>query len=158
MTDSNGDVDGLSPDQLSGQLQNAIAMRSSVEQVFWASFGMFWATNALFVIALVSAQPANRMALAIVPLLGVAQTAVWAIIQKRMLAHLARTEVLMERIEEGLVFGPKFAISLRIAEEDYKSFINKGFSTRVAVQTSIIGVGCVWLAVMGGLIFSAYAK
>lgn len=156
-------VDNLEAAALWGQLQNAISTRLGIEQVFWSSFGMFWATNAILIVALFSVLPIEEsqgsirsiLAPLIISLVGLIQVAVWAIIQDRVLAHLERTEALMVRIEKSLQLGPKYAVSLQLSDPDFKKFIDKGLSTRIAVKITIVVIAAIWITVMAAMAIAA---
>jgi hypothetical protein len=140
----------ISRSELWNQLQNALSSRSSVDQVYWTSYSIFWATNAVLLVALFSTGKlsTNTWVMIVISTVGLVQLYTWKTIQNRVLGHLERAEALILRIEEDLGLGERHALSVRLSKSDYREFIDKGRSSRFAVKASILFIGISW-----GLLF-----
>jgi len=136
----------LSRPELWNQLQNALSSRSGIDQVYWSSYGLFWAANAVLLVALFSTGdfPVDPLVPIVISIAGLFQFLAWRTIHDRVLWHLNRVEALMERIEEDIGLGERHALSVRLSESDYREFFAKGPSARRAVKVSIHLVGISW--------------
>jgi hypothetical protein len=117
-----------------GQLANAIAMRSSEDQVLWIIFGTFWAANLILLVAIFQTGdiPSNSLIGLLVAFIGILLSRVWHVIQNRALGHVERHEELMKRLESNLILESesRFAVSARINVADYDKYLPKGSSAR----------------------------
>jgi hypothetical protein len=131
------------------QLGNAIQLRSAQDTVLWSIFGVFWAANAILLVALFpkGGLPAYPIG-AIISVVGFLLGIVWYKIQGRALGHVTRYERLMKRLEEELGFDSeeqrKYAISAEINKEDYRDCLDKGVSARVLMPKCAKGACLFW--------------
>jgi len=118
----------LSTDDLWRQLQNAISLRSTQDQILWQIFGVFWASNAVLLVALVATGhlPGDPVVGLIVAGAGTALCVAWNLIQRRALGHLGRDEKLMAKYERALHVDPAFAVSWDVNREAYDTYVSNG--------------------------------
>lgn len=128
--------------ELWAQLGNAIELRSAQDQVVWAIFGIFWAANALLLVALFNngSTPHDPLAGRVVGAVGIALSVVWFLIQRRALGHLVRHEKLMAKIEVALGISPDFAVSADVNRAAFKEYVRPGPRARhVMPACSVLG-------------------
>jgi hypothetical protein len=96
-----------SPDQLWNQLGNAVALVAKQDQIVWTIFGVFWAANAVLLVALFTtgALPKRPVGL-VVSIVGLALSLVWLAIQHRAVAWLKYYEVVVGELEEKHLHVP----------------------------------------------------
>lgn len=61
----------------------------------------------------------------------------------------------MVRIEKSLQLGPKYALSLQLSDPDFKKFVDKGLSTRIAVKITIAVTAAIWITLMAAMAIAA---
>ena len=135
------------------QLQNAINLRSSQDQVLWSIFGVFWAANAILLVALFATGkfPSNPIVIPLIACLGIALCYVWYAIQKRALGHIVRHEELMRRVEKKLDFDPYVAASGKVNPDNTNKYLKRGPSARnVMPMCSKAGI---WLWAIALILF-----
>ena len=121
----------LSTDALWRQLDNAIRMRSAQDQVLWSIFGVFWAANAILLVALFSDGIYPRYVVGtVISGVGFMMSLVWHLIQRRALGHVMRHEALIETIEIQLKIPTEFANSGKVNYKDYQYFLGHGVPAR----------------------------
>ena len=139
----------LTREELWRQLENAIALRSTQDQILWTLFGIFWASNAVLLVALFTTgklpDPAVGLVVAVV---GVALCTAWALIRRRALGHLVRDEKLMDKIERALNIDPTFAVGRDVNHDAYRQYVGRGPSAR-RVMTACTVLGPLLWAVFG---------
>ena len=97
------------------QLGNAIHLRSAQDQVIWSIFGVFWAANAILLVALFSSEAYPRYVVGtIISVVGFFLSLAWHGIQCRALRYIRRHETLRDRIERQLSIPTELATSVRI--------------------------------------------
>ena len=138
---------GLTRQEEWSQLANAIAMRSSEDQVLWSIFGTFWAANAILLVALFTTgkPPEDANVGLVVSVVGVLISFVWNTIQKRALGHLKKHEALICRMEKELDFERRFSISTEINTTDYETFLDKGIRARQIMPACSAAGIALWL-------------
>ena len=137
--------------ELWSQLQNAATLRASEDQVLWNIFGIFWAANALLLVALFTSgkPPSAPLVGIVISAVGLSLSFVWYFIQRRSLGHIRRHERLMERIERELRLPPPFAISADVNREDYDLFLRSGPRARMLMPAcSLVGL-LLWAITLG---------
>jgi hypothetical protein len=73
-----GDFPAPSPDQLWNQLSNAVALVAKQDQIVWAVFGVFWAANAVLLVALFTTGKLPEQSVGIIVSgVGLALSVVW---------------------------------------------------------------------------------
>lgn len=134
----------MNRDDLWQQLNHAISLRSAEDQVIWTIFGVFWAANALLLVALFQngkiPMPSIGMVISGV---GALLSFVWYQIQRRALGYLYMFEGIVERLERKLEIPAEFATSGKINQEDYKKLI-KGIRTRWLMTTCSLVAAILW--------------
>ncbi|MGP8069953.1 MAG: hypothetical protein ACLP5V_08690 [Candidatus Bathyarchaeia archaeon] len=83
------------------QLQNAVAVRSSQDQVNWSIFGIFWAANALLLVAIFTSNA--RYVVSVVSTIGIITSIVWLMLMYRSIGHITIYEDVMKEIENKLL-------------------------------------------------------
>ena len=92
-----------SPDKLWTQLGHAVALAAKQDQIVWTVFGVFWAANAVLLVALfTTGDLPKRPAGLIVSIVGLAISVVWAAIQIRAIAWLNFYDEVMKKLEDLL--------------------------------------------------------
>jgi len=104
------------------QLENAIKLRSAQDQVLWSIFGVFWAANAILLVALFPEGhcPTHYVGL-IISLVGLFLAIVWYKIQNRALGHIYKYEGLMKELEELLEIPALYRVSGGITQKGIRA-------------------------------------
>jgi len=133
--------------ELWSQLENAINLRSSEDQVLWSIFGTFWAANAILLIALFTTGdlPSNPTVGVVIASVGTALSLIWHGIQSRALGHVKRHEELMKTLEEELQIPPCFAVSAEINRSSYDQYLRRGFRARTLMPLCSLGGAVLWI-------------
>src|ERR1700689_3164364 len=100
------------------QLSSTIAARSAEDQNLWRSLAIFWAANAVLLVALFKngTWPTDRSVVLVLGLFGLVMAVLWYIVQSRILQHLAAVEEVMSRLEALLKLDqitPGIALSFK---------------------------------------------
>ncbi len=142
--------ENLSKDAMWRQLQNAIQMAIAANQSLWNISSIFWAANALLIVALLPKGKPEPEADFYISLVGVFTSVVWVIGESRAVGHLRRYEKLVERLE-GLLMGsqPEYATSAEINKLDYCKYLGKGPKQRGAFVYFRIGAIVFWTLFLG---------
>src|SRR3989442_6290509 len=86
------------------RLENAISLRSSQDQVLWTIYGLFSATNSLFLVALFQTGTFPKAAVGVVvSIVGLPVSIAWLLIQRRALAHIANYDDIIRKIDPELL-------------------------------------------------------
>ena len=94
---------GPNPDR-EHRLGNAISLRSSQDQVLWTIYGLFSATNSLFLVALFRTGTFPKASVGVVvSIVGLPVSIAWLLIQRRALAHIANYDGIIREIDPGLL-------------------------------------------------------
>ncbi|MFI5259162.1 MAG: hypothetical protein ACHQ01_06075 [Candidatus Limnocylindrales bacterium] len=138
----------LTRDELWKQLENAIALRSSEDQVLWTLFSIFWASNAILLVALFTTGtlPKDPTVGVIVAIVGLVLCLAWALLQRRGLRHLIRFEKLMEKVEQLLGIDASLAVSAEINRADYDLYVGRGPRARQVMQACPLAGALLWAA------------
>lgn len=143
----------LNRDELLQQLGNAIHLRSAQDQVLWSIFGVFWAANAILLVALFPQGHFPTYPIGfIISVVGMLFSLVWYKIQGRALGHIDRHENLMEILEKKLVeldMPQEYAVSAKINKDNKCSF--KSIPARKLMPICSQVVAILWA--IGALIF-----
>lgn len=132
-------------DDLWRQLNNAIHLRSAQDQVLWSIFGVFWAANAILLVALFQNGQIPASAIGIViSVVGALLSLVWHQIQGRALGNVFKHEALIERLELRLEIPENLATSGNINKEDYNRFLGRGIRARQLMPICSIIAAIVW--------------
>ena len=106
------------------QLNNAVTLVAKQDQIVWTVFGVFWAANAVLLVALfTTGNLPGRPAGIIVSGVGVALSAVWWLIQRRAIGYLDFYGNVMRRLEE------------RLLDENHEIALSGGLNSSVFGQT-----------------------
>ncbi len=128
----------LSRSEMWQQLANAIALRSSQDQVLWIIFGTFWAANLLLFNALIIDGKFTSESIVgiFVSIVGIIISRLWNIIQNRGIGHIERHERIIYLIESNLFTKDEiiFANSPDLNKCDFKQYLPKGKSARYLMK------------------------
>lgn len=96
-----GDRTHVLRDDLWNQLGNVVALVAKQDQIVWAVFGVFWAANAVLLVALFTTGdlPKRPVGL-VVSIFGLALSLLWLAIQHRAMAWLKFYEKVVRKLEE----------------------------------------------------------
>ena len=133
------------------QLQNAIKMRSSEDQILWIIFGIFWAVNAVLLVALFrdGGLPDDSGVGVVVSLVGIFMSVTWCLIQFRTLGRVKKYEALMEKLEQTLNFPSEYAISGKINKDAFDKYLGKWPKVRhVMLWCSFVSIAA-WIFGLG---------
>ncbi len=148
---ANKEPDEISESAAWKQLSNAVALGAKQDQIVWTVFGVFWAANAVLLVALFATGdlPERRVGI-IASAFGIALSAVWWRVERRAIEYLGAYEEVIRRLERRLLGEPsQFALSRGLNEELFEKKV-QGSSVRPLVEgVCIVFIG-VWL---GALIF-----
>ncbi len=85
---------------LSQQLSNAVTMAAKQDQITWTIFGVFWAANAVLLVALFPDGNLPEANVGItVSIVGVFLSLVWFFIQVRSIAWMKYYDLIIQRLE-----------------------------------------------------------
>src|SRR4051812_10877277 len=97
---------GPSDDHRWNQLAIAANLAAKQDQIVWAVFGVFWAANAILLVALFPDGGApGRTAGIIVSVVGVFTTVMWCLVQWRAIGFMEYYDALVMRLEQSLLAG-----------------------------------------------------
>lgn len=134
----------ISPEDLWKQLQNAVTARSSQDQVIWSIFGIFWAANALLLVAIFTSSV--RFVVIVVSAVGIFTSIVWMLLLPRAVGHISAYEDVMSDIENILLKNhPNFRLTL---EPNIKTRIS-GPQARVVMRWAVRGFLTIWILSFG---------
>jgi len=131
------------PEELWKQLQNAVTARSSQDQVIWSIFGIFWAANALLLVAIFTSS--GRYVVIVISAVGIFTSIVWMLLLPRAVGHISVYEDVMRDIENILVKNPNFRLTL---EPNAKTRIS-GPQARVVMRWAVRGFLTIWILGFG---------
>lgn len=144
-----------SPDLLSSQLTRAVTLVTKQDQVVWTIFGIFWAANALLVVALFTtgALPKPVVGL-VVSAVGIGLSVLWTLVQGRALKFLGFYEKVMADLEERLLREGgregerEFALSRHLNPCSFNAAKGVNVSTRRVIIRSGIASIALWALAM----------
>jgi hypothetical protein len=156
-----GGMRQLTQRELWDQLSNAASLRSSEDQVLWTISGIFWAANAVLLVALFQGGklPESNVPPLVVSAVGMTLSAIQYFLQGRALGHIQRYEQLMTRLECALGFAPEYAVSADLNTEDADRYLggrrgNVRFKVRRGTLVSVRRL-MQWTSVVGALAWAA---
>ena len=123
------------------QLGNAVSMVGKEDQIVWTIFGVFWAANAVLLVALFTngSIPAPSVGI-IVSSAGTMLSWVWYFIQRRAIGWLAYYERILHLLEEKYLNIPgEIALSGYINKTTFNEIVGQG----VRVRPLIVGSGAI---------------
>jgi hypothetical protein len=132
---------------LKDQLRNAVALAAKQDQIAWTVFGIFWAANAVLLVALFTSGDVPKPIVGVVvSLVGVVLSFIWSLIQRRALNWLTFYETVVQRLEERLPIPPDVALSGRRNDTLFCKVIGaSGTRTRVLMNRSGIAATLAWI-------------
>ena len=160
----------LNGQELWSQLLNAISLRSSEDQVLWLISGIFWAANAVLLVALFQEGrlPDTLPPRLVIASVGAILSATQYFMQGRALGHIKRYEKLIKKLELDLGFDDEYAVSADLNAKDADEYLGgqKGnirrkvcmgtlIPVRKLMQWTSCGAAIVWLGVLGFFVYVA---
>ncbi len=148
----------LSRSELWTQLANAIALRSSQDQVLWSIFGVFWAANAILFVALFTTGkiPVTGVGM-IISFIGIFMSITWYLIQRRALGWIGKHEALI-RLIDSLLFQGLSREAAIINDVDYKKFLGRGPTARHVMQWCTGIFIFIWVLLFFAFAYLAYTS
>lgn len=140
----------LSRDELWGQMEHSVVMAAKEDQIVWTIFGVFWAANAVLLVALFSSgEMPNAKAGTVISAAGAILALVWFVVQRRAIRWLSYYENIIYRIEkEYLIIPPDIALSARINNATFMKEIGHGIRVRrIMIGSSVMTALC-WVAAL----------
>lgn len=131
----------LEKDDLLSLLSSHGSQRVGQDQVVWNMFGAFWATNALLLVSVFSADEVwdKKYVWLIVSVIGFVISMTWFCIQDRMLNRLLKYENSIKYIEKSLGFSK----SLRTySDSPPRSYCP--FKARNVMRVIVLVIGVAW--------------
>lgn len=138
------------------QLTNAVQMAAKQDQIVWTIFGVFWAANAVLLVALFSngRLPTAPIGIAVCGT-GTILSFVWFIIQRRALRWLAYYDEILYQLErKHLRIPAELALSARINRKTFEEKIGGGIRVHTLMVVSGLAVMTGWLATIFWFAFS----
>jgi len=163
----------LTNGELWKQLSNTISLRSSEDQVLWSISGIFWAANAILLVALFQSGklPDSPIPRLVIPASGFVLSMTQYFLQGRGLGHIRRYEELIKRLEVALHFDDQYAVHADLNAEDADLYLGgrKGnvlrrlrmgtlFPARTLMQRTSIVVAFAWLVAFVILVYITFCS
>jgi|WetSurMetagenome_2_1015567.scaffolds.fasta_scaffold111537_2 hypothetical protein len=128
------------------QLSNAVAMAAKEDQIIWTIFGVFWAANAILLVALFTEGgiPTDLVGVT-VSFVGVLFSVIWCLIQQRAINWLKYYEKLIFNIEEKLEMPDDCSISAWRNKRLFNDTIGNGVRVRVLMIVSGLVSSIAWV-------------
>lgn len=124
--------------RLLNQLGNVVLMAAKEDQIIWAIYGVFWAANAVLLVALFTTGGIPKdLVVLIVSFVGTTLSFIWYFIQRRAINWLKYYEELINRLEEKLKIPNNYAMSPKKNELLFANIVGKG----IRVRRLMIGSG-----------------
>ena len=137
-----------SNDTFWNQLGNVVTMAAKEDQIIWAIFGVFWAANAVLLVALFTtgAIPEDNVVM-IISFVGLVLSLIWSFIQRRAIKWLIYYEKIINRIEDELKIPDHISISAYKNSNLYEEIVGKGVRVRkLMIRSSVVSM-CIWLII-----------
>ncbi|NQT79922.1 MAG: hypothetical protein HQ555_05970 [Candidatus Aminicenantes bacterium] len=129
---------------LQHQLANINSLRSSQDQVLWNICGIFWAANAILLVALfTSGDFPNNIVGIVISLVGLAFSLTWHKLQNRALGNVIRLEKIRKRLEDKLKIDPIYSADSEVDSCEFKKLL-KGKSAREIMPKCCLGGAVFW--------------
>ncbi len=140
----------VSQAELWNQLGYAVTMAAKEDQIIWTIFGVFWAANAVLLVALFTTGELPREQIGVVvSATGVILSFVWFFIQQRAIRWLKYYERIILRLEEKyLKIPPDVALSADINKTDFLEIVGRGLSVRSLMVWSGAIITLLWIAAL----------
>jgi hypothetical protein len=137
------------PGDLWNQLGHAVSMAAKEDQIVWAIFGVFWAANAVLLVALFTtgALPSPPVGI-VVSASGAALSWVWFLIQRRAIGWLSYYERIIRELEEKLLVPHAVALSPGLNEATFNETVGRGVRVRPLMTGSGFVVAVLWIAAL----------
>ncbi len=130
----------------SDQFTNTVALIAKQDQIVWMIFGIFWAANAVLLVALfTTGKLPDRAVGIIVSAVGTILSLVWALVQYRAVSYLKFYEAILYQIEKEYLSVPKdIALSGYLNENLYGAKVGRGIRVRGIMIGSCIASTIGW--------------
>jgi hypothetical protein len=137
-------------DDLWNQLGNAVSMAAKEDQIVWTIFGIFWAANAVLLVALFTTGTIpNPFVGIVVSTVGTILSWVWFFVQRRAIGWLAYYERIIQKLEEKHLNIPReIALSGYLNEKTFNETVGQGVRVRPLMIGSGIVIAIQWMAAL----------
>ena len=141
-------IEEKSNDTFWNQLGNVVTMAAKEDQIIWAIFAVFWAANAVLLVALFTtgAIPKDNVVM-IISFVGLVLSLIWFFIQRRAIKWLIYYENIINRIEDELKIPDHISISTYKNKELYDRIVGKGVRVRKLMIRSGVVSTSIWLII-----------
>jgi hypothetical protein len=143
-----------SQNELWNQLGHAVTMAAKEDQIIWTIFGVFWAANAVLLVALFTTGqlPTTQIGI-VVSVTGTILSCVWFIIQQRAIRWLKYYEMIIFRLEDKyLKIPPDVTLSPGINKTTFMEKVGSGISVRSLMVGSGVVTALLWFASLLGFV------
>jgi hypothetical protein len=139
------------------QLDNAVSMAAKEDQIVWTIFGVFWAANAVLLVALFTAGEMPDPSVGIVvSAIGTVLSWLWFLIQRRALGWLEYYERVIRVLEEKYLNIPReIALTGYLNETTYNEIFGRSVKVRPLMVGSGIVTAILWMVALGWYICQA---
>lgn len=135
-------------DILCDQLGNVTSMAAKEDQIIWAIFGVFWAANAVLLVALFSTGTIpDDMVVIVISIVGTLLSIIWFLIQRRAINWLRYYEKIINKLEKRLEIPDKLSMSPDKNKLLYCKTVGRGIRVRQLMVGSGIFVAIAWSAI-----------
>ncbi|MEK7994197.1 MAG: hypothetical protein AAB403_10375 [Planctomycetota bacterium] len=138
-------------DGLWQQLGHAVSLDTSENQVVWTIFGLFWAADAILLVALFTTGDIPKPTVGmLVSAAGAVLSAIWYLIQKRAIGYLEFYDGVVDRLERQLGVPTELALSGKINTHLYESSLKGSISIRPLMNRCAFISAVLWIAAFFG--------
>ncbi len=125
-------------------------MAAKEDQIVWTIFGVFWAANAILLVALFTTGGLPRPAVGIVvSATGATLLWVWFFIQRRAIRWLGYYEKIIRELEGKYLRIPReVALSPRLNEATFRETVGRGLRVRPLMVGSGVVIALLWMAAL----------
>ncbi|HLO15514.1 MAG TPA: hypothetical protein VK206_11840 [Anaerolineales bacterium] len=147
-----------SNNDLWNQLANVVTMAAKEDQIVWTIFGVFWAANAVLLVALFTTGEIPSVQVGfVISATGTLLSYVWFIIQRRAIRWLEYYEKIIFQIEKEYLMIPSgIALSPRVNDQTFMEEVGHGFRVRflMVISGAIVAIG--WIAALAWFAWSLW--
>jgi hypothetical protein len=133
-----------STSDLWNQLGNAVMLVAKQDQIVWAAFGVFWAANAVLLVALFTSGDLPKQPVGlIVSIVGIALSLVWLAIEHRAVAWLKFYETIVRELEQQYLHVPS-SVAFTGHPERVKGIRVRPLMLACPIVSVVLWSGAVW--------------
>ena len=132
------------------QLGNAVARAAKEDQIVWTIFGIFWAANAVLLVALFTTGNVPSLPVGIVVCVsGAVLSSVWFAVQRRAIGWLGYYEKIIRELETTYLNTPAtVALTPKLNETTFKTAVGSSARVRPLMTWSGLVSAALWIAAL----------